>query len=171
MKFDIRPISQKWFSESTPVNFKVAKAVITGDANKKLTIFAKDATTSAEIEIVLAETSKASLSASFSDDVLTITLGTTNDEEVTADDTKNTLKAIADKINATNIFTASYEDAGADVVDTPTVTSIEFTDGNYGTPCMEAGVGFKTSEYYYVCTVAENSIYNAGWRRFTVSDY
>ena len=31
MDFELRPIAKKWFSEATPINYKVAKATITAD--------------------------------------------------------------------------------------------------------------------------------------------
>lgn len=168
---DVRPISQKWFSESAPVNYKPASAEITGKSSKKMTVYANDAVTDAEIEVVLADKSKADLGVNFIDGIITITLATTVAETPTADDTKNTFALIAAEIKKINGFDADYGENATGVLAEPTVTNIEFTDGEYGTPCMQKGVCLADSNYYYVCLKSDNTTRNDGWRRFTLSDY
>jgi len=170
MNFELRPISQKWFSEATPVNYKAAKATITTDNDETITIFADDIKTDVVIKIVVADAKNKPLSVALEDGVITITLGTTADDVVTVDDTKNTLDKIATEISKLNGFTAIASD-DTSVIDTATSADIEFTDGNYGTPCLQAGVGLIGTEYYYVCTKSDNTVYNDGWRRFTLASY
>lgn len=170
MDFDIRPISQKWFSEDTPVNYKAAKATITADDDETIFVFADAPKTDVVIEVVVAEAKSKPLSVALEDGVITITLGTTADAVVTADDTKNTLGKIATEISKLNGFTAIASD-DTSVIDTATSADIEFADGNYGTPCLQAGVGLIGTEYYYVCVKSDNTVFNDGWRRFTLASY
>lgn len=170
MDFELRPIAKKWFSEATPINYKVAKATITADDDETITVLSDDIKTDVVIEIVVATAKSKPLSVGLADDTITITLGTTADDVVTADDTKNTLALIATEISKLNGFTATAS-KGTSVIDTATSADIEFADGNYGTPCLQAGVGLIGTEYYYVCVKSDNTVFNDGWRRFTLTSY
>ena len=167
---EIRHISQKWFSEATPVNYKVATATITADDDETITVSADDIITDVVIEIVVASAKSKPLSAALANDTITITLATTADDVVTADDTKNTLALIATEISKLSGFTAAASEV-ASVIDTATSADIEFEDGNNGTPCMQTGVVLQGSEYYYMCIKSDNTVFNDGWRRFTLASY
>lgn len=164
-------MANKWFPEETPVNYKVATATLgTGD-NGTVIVYSQNITDETEIAIVIASTKSKPLSAALVDGKITVTLATTDDDVVTPDDTKNTAKLIAAEISKIAGYTAVASGTGATAIKTATSEDIAFEDGNFGTPCVEAYIGFVDSNYYYVCVKADNTKYNTGWRRFTLAEY
>lgn len=115
MKFDIRPLSQKWFAESTPQNYKPASATLGSGDNGTITINALGVESDAVISVAIA--------------------------------------------------------SGATAISTATETDVTFTSGQLGTPCAEAYIGFINGSTYYVCTKADNSTKNNGWRSFSLTNY
>lgn len=173
MDIEIRDIHQKYFDESTPQNFKGATAEIGSGTNGKVTITAPDVSTDVVVNIGIAEAKSTALSVEFAlGAMINITLATTADDVVTADDTKNTATLIAKAINALNCgYTAVASGTGATAISTATEDPVVFTDGQYGTPCSQIGLGFVSSATYYVNTKADNTKYNNGWRTFSLANY
>lgn len=169
MTFDIRSLAQKWFPESTPVNYKPATATLGDGDNGTVTVAYDGIETDTVIEIVLAEQASKPLSVAIADGTITVTLGT--GAGGAADDAKNTAKLIAQEISKLDGFTATYSGTGLTAIDTITTDDIVFQDGNWGTPCPEAGVGFVSNGTYYVCVRNDNSIYNTSWRTFSLTVY
>ena len=169
MFFNIRPLAAKWFSEDTPVNYKTAIATIGTDDNGTVTIKHEKMTTADVVSVVVAESADAELSAVYSDGKLTITLGT--DSLSAADDTKNIAELIATEISSIDGFTATVNGTGETPIDTATTEDVPFTDGHFGTPCHESGIGFVYGSTYYVCVSADNTKFNNNWRTFTLNDY
>lgn len=170
MDFEVRNLSQKWFSETIPLNYKEnAIAVIGSGENGTVTITSDDMTTTDVIAITVAAEANSALSVTYADGEISIVLGT--DAEGNADDTKNTTKLIATEISKIEGFTAIESGTGATAIDTATTEDVEFTNGQFGTPCPQAGICFINGSTYYVATKADNSVYNTGWRTFTLADY
>ena len=168
---ELRSISQKWFAATTPVNFVPTKATITALDEETITVAADYLTeTDVVIEIIVAAAKSKPLAVALADGTITVTLGTTVDDIVTADDTKNTLALIATEISKLDGFKAVASKATS-IIDAATEEDIAFVDGNFGTPCVQSGVVLKGTEYYYVCTKADNTVFNDGWRRFTLASY
>lgn len=169
MDFKIRDLSDKWFSEATPTNYACATAEIGSGTNGKVIITSSNVTDDTTIEIVIAEAKSTALSAALASGTITITLGTTADDIVTADDTKNTATLIATAISKIDGYDADASGTGATAISAATTEDVTFTDGSYGTPCPEAGLGLVNSGTYYVCTTADNTKYNDNWKTFTLS--
>lgn len=170
MIFDIRPLATKWFAEATPVNYKAnAVATIGSGENGTITIKRNTMTTTDKVNIVVSTEANAALAVAYLNNKLTITLGT--NAETAADDTKNTATLIAAKITEVEGFTATASGTGAVAISTATAEDVSFTNGAYGTPCQEVGIGFVSGVTYYVCVAADNTAYNDNWRTFTLSDY
>lgn len=169
MDFKIRDLADKWFSEATPTNYACAYATIGSGDNGTITITSSNTTDITKIAIVIAEAKSTALSAALASGTITITLGTTDDETVTADNTKNTATLIATAISAIDGYDADASGTGATAISAATTEDVEFTDGSYGTPCPEAGLGLVSSGTYYVCTVADNTKYNDNWKTFSLS--
>lgn len=171
MNFDIRPISKKYFSHTVPQNFIPASATLGSGTNGTVTVYSNQPTTDVEIEIVLGEDPETPLSAVLEDGVITVTLATTDDLTPTADSIANKASLIAAEISKIEGFTAVASGNGTSSITTETDTNIQFSDGQEGTPCPEVGLGFVTSNgTYYVCTKADNSIYNNGWKTFVLGE-
>ena len=169
---NIRPISKKWFTESTPTNYHVTSAEIGSGDNGTITIYADNlVSTDTVIEINLASEVSADMEAVYSSGKITITLGTGSGG--LADDTKNTAILIASAISEIEGFTATFSGTGATAISTETITNVEFTDGTYGTPCGVIGTCLYNSATgtYYVNTLANNTNKNTGWRSFTLITY
>ena len=169
MDFKIRDLADKWFSEATPTNYKLASATLGTGTNGTITVTSVPAADTTTIAIVVAEAKSTALSAALAGGKITITLGTTADDVVTADDTKNTAKLIAAEISKISGYSAVASGTGATAISAATATDVEFTAGGYGTPCPEAGLGLVNSGTYYVCTTADNTRYNDNWKTFTLS--
>lgn len=167
MNAEIRDIHQKWFAEDTPQNFKRPTAVLGDDANGTITIERDIYGIDAEGYVVIVEEplEDGALSVEFEDGELTITLKSADSV------VGSTAKEIATAISALDGFTAVYSGTGAKVISAATVADIEFEDGQFGTPCPEAYIGVYTDDYYYICIKADNTQYNDGWRRFTLTNY
>ena len=169
MKFDIRNIDQKWFSDTTPKNYKDASITIGAGDNGVITVTAiNDITDDKTIEVVVGSGNNVAMSADYTDGELVVTLGTGAAGAVA--DAKNTATLIAAAIDALAGFTATASGTGATAI-TEAVTEKAFTTGQLGTPCTEIGVGFVSSGTYYVNTKADYTTYNDGWRTFTLTDY
>lgn len=171
MNIDIRPIAQKYFTEDAPVNYKVATATLGDGDNGTITVYSPDVTDDVKIAIVVASAKSKPLSAALAEDKITVTLATTDDDTVTPDDTKNTATLIAAEISKISGYTAVASGTGETAIDTATEEDVAFEDGAWGVPCPEIGIGFKDTSYYYVCVDANNTKYNTGWRRFTLTEY
>lgn len=170
MVFDIRPIAQKYFSEATPQNYKCEYTTIGSGANGIVTI---KSTTSVEkttkIKVIIASGTNAEMSATISEGVITVTLGT-GSSSGTAEPSKNTATKIAEAINALGGYTATASGTGVTSI-TTTVLEKDFTDGTWGTPCPIKGIGYVSGETYYVCMEEDNSKYNDNWKSFTLSSF
>lgn len=76
MKFDIRPLSQKWFSESTPVNYATATALLLSGSDEAIKVVSPLVEDTTKIQVALAETENADLSAEIANGKIVVTLGT-----------------------------------------------------------------------------------------------
>lgn len=170
MKIDIRDISQKWFASDIPQNFTPATATLGAGTNGTITVNASESTTDVVIEIVLGEAKETPMSAALEGGTITVTLGTTDADEPTADDTANTALLIAKEIDKIAGFSAVASGTGVTAISTVATDDVAFEDGEDGTPSMEAWVGFVSNGTYYVSTKADNSIYNDGWKKFTLQN-
>lgn len=169
---EIRPLSKKWFTTATPVNFVPATAEIGSGDNGTITISADDLLASSDVvEIVLADGADEDMSVVYANGTITVTLGTDGDE--LADDTKNTAELIAEAISEIDGFTAVASGTGETAIDTATSSDVEFEDGTEGTPCPKIGTCLYNSANgtYYVNTIANNTIKNTGWRTFSLTTY
>ena len=83
----------------------------------------------------------------------------------------NKVSLIATAINTVDGFIATASGTGADSISLATTEDVVFTDGQFGTPAPQIGIGLQASDYYYISTKADNTQYNDGWRRFTLADY
>lgn len=83
----------------------------------------------------------------------------------------NTATEIANAISAVDGFTATASGTGATAITEATAEDVAFTDGQFGTPSPQIGIGLQASDYYYISTKADNTQYNDGWRRFTLANY
>ena len=170
MDINIRDISKKWFASATPQNFVPATATLGSDTNGTIAITANySVTTDVVISAALATEKSKPMSVKLEDGKIIITLGTTDDAEPTADNTKNTAKLVAEAISKIEGFVVAYSGNGSTVISV-TESDVEFADGQYGTPCPEIGTGLVSGSTYYVNTTANNSVYNTGWKQFTLSD-
>src|SRR5574344_1802122 len=166
--WNVRPISQKWFAASTPVNFVGASAEIGSGTNGKVTVTHDYATTTDKIKAVVATGASKALSAAYTSGEIVVTLGT--DSNSTADSTKNTATLIAAAINGISgkKWTAVASGTGVTAI-TSGISATAFTDGHDGTPCPEAGIVLKSSDTYYVCLEANNTTHNTNWKSFSLS--
>jgi hypothetical protein len=168
MIYDIRPISQKWFSDSTPLNYTKASATLgTGD-NGTLTIKYNGITTTTTIAVVIATGANKAMAVALADGEITITLGTGADSNVAA--AKNTVLLISAEISKLSGFIGSYSGTGGDSLSEATTEDVTFTDGHLGTPCQESGICLYDDNYHYVCETPNNSVYNTGWKKFALVD-
>ncbi len=170
MKFDIRPLSQKWFAESTPQNYKSASATLGSGDNGTITINALGVESDAVISVAIASGANENLSVVYSEGEIIVTLGTGASAGVVSN-AKNTAILIATAINKLEDFSAVASGTGATAISTATETDVTFTSGQLGTPCAEAYIGFINGSTYYVCTKADNSTKNNGWRSFSLTNY
>lgn len=172
MDFNVRPIAKKWFSAATPTNYKPnAIATIETDEDA-ITVTADNMETDVVIKIVKAATASTAMAVALAEGTITITLGTdATVSPITVDDTLNTAELIVAAITALDGFTATFDLDGEGVIDTVTSEDISFINGNYGTPCMESNICLQSGGTYYVCIEADQSIYNTGWRTFTLANY
>jgi len=83
----------------------------------------------------------------------------------------NTAAEIANTISTVDGFIATASGTGETAITEATTEDVTFTDGQFGTPCPEAYIGVYTDDYYYICIKADNTQYNDGWRRFTLTNY
>jgi hypothetical protein len=168
LEWEIRPISQKWFAASTPVNFAGASVEIGSGTNGKVTVTHDNATTTDKIKAVVATGASKALSAAYTGGEIVVTLGT--DSNSAADSTKNTATLIAAAINGISgkKWTAAASGTGVTAI-TSAINSTAFTDGHDGTPCPEAGIVLKNSDTYYVCIEANNTTHNTNWKSFSLS--
>jgi hypothetical protein len=166
---DIRPLASKWFSEATPQNYKTAKATLGSGDNGTITIIASTRTTDDVVSIVVPNATSQNLSAAYADGKITVSLAT--DGSQAADATKNTAKLIAEAIDDLDKFTASASGTGETAISAATSEDVAFEDGQWGTPCQESGVCLTSNGRYYVNTVADNTVYNANWKMFTLTSY
>ena len=174
MDFIVREMSQKWFDEALPVNAKwELQAAIGTGANGTINI-ADGTADELAIEVVVAAENSANLAAAAANNVITVTLGTTDNGA--ADDTKNTATLITGAIN--NIEDATWEanatGTGADAIKAA-VTKKDFVNVQvaFGTPCPEAGTTLYdgTNSYYYVCTKGDNTDQNNNWKKFSLAAF
>lgn len=173
MDYQIRPLSQKWFKESLPVNYETGLSTTIGaGANGVITI--KDKTkTSLKIVVSVAETGSAALAATYADGTISIVLGT--DATPAADATKNTAVLITAAINGitSKTWTATYSGDGSTAIG-EAIASKDFEVYVIdGTPCPESGLALydNINDTYYVCVEAKNTTTNNGWRTFTLNAY
>lgn len=170
MDWDIRKLANKPFADATPQNY-VAKAAITlgGGGNGSIVVTHDDMETDDEIEIVLAAEAATALSAAYATGTITVTLGT--DALGDADGAKNTAKLIAAAINGITgkTWLAAETGTGATAI-ASAMGATAFTNGHWGTHCPVAYTGYENGGTYYLCTVADNTAYNTGWKTFTLSN-
>ena len=169
-KFDEWVLKPAWFTAQTPANAKSASIELGSGTNGKVTVSCANKGTEGNaysIEVVVATTSSAALSAAASGTKLTVTLGT--GAGGSADDTKNTAKLIAGKISTIPGFVATYSGTGATAI-SAAIDEDNFEGGQYGTACPEVNTVIKDSEYYYICTKPGDRA-SAEWKRFSLSDY
>jgi hypothetical protein len=170
MVYEVRGISSKWFSDDTPVNFTLASAAIGSGENGTLTVkYNLGITCATTIAVVVATGANKAMAAALAEGKITITLGTGADSLVAT--AKNTVKLIATEISKIEGFTGSYSGTGADSLSAATEEDVAFTDGHNGTPCLASNVILQGTDYWYISTKADNTIYNDGWRRFTLASY
>lgn len=154
-----------------PKNAKPAKYVV-GSGNNTLTItYGTDVQGNGyKFKAVLAENPEADMSVDLSPTTktLTVTLGTTDNETITADNTKNTYVKIAAEINKIPGFKAVVNGSG---VISDEIEADEFDDGQLGTVCPVAGTFIKKSDTEWYVNIAPNSEHDANWRKLTVSTY
>lgn len=170
MDWDIRSLSKKPFSDAAPQNFvEFASTRLGSGANGTITITHDNMETTDKIEVVVSGELAAALSAAYADGTITVTLGT--DAAGAADATKNTATLIVAAINGITgaTWTAVTSGTGATAI-SEAVTEKAFTNGHYGTPCPVAYTGYENSGTYYICTAADNSVYNTSWKTFTLSN-
>lgn len=169
MKWDIRKLASKPFAAATPQNYKGASVVLGTGTNGKVTVVHSDNITTDTITVVVGLGNSVALSAAYAGGVITVTLGT--DASGDADATKNTVALIAKAINgiAGAGLSATASGDGTESLSTA-VTATAFEDGQLGTPCPEAYIGYESAGTYYICVVADNTIYNTGWRTFSLLD-
>jgi len=166
---EIRNISQKWFSDATPKNYKDASTTIGSGDDGVITITSlDDITTDKSIEVVVATEVSEEMSVSYATDKITVTLGT--DSEGVADDTVNTATLIAAEINKLSGFTASVSGSGETAI-SEAVEEKSFTAGQLGTPSPVSGVALVSSGTYYVCIAPDTTTKNTNWRQMTFSSY
>lgn len=166
---DIRNLTKKWFSDATPKNYKNASTTIGSGDNGVITVQAiNDITTVKSIEAVVAGGASQNMSVAFSNNTLTITLGT--DGSSVADATKNTAELISEAIDALPDFSATYSGTGVTAIGAA-ITKKSFTAGQLGTPCMISGIALESNGTYYVCVASDNTTKNANWRSFSLSTY
>jgi hypothetical protein len=169
---EIRDISEKYFDETIPQNYKESSTTIGSGTNGVVTVLAlDDISTTKKIKVVTASGNSKPLSAAFVSGLLTITLGT-NSSGV-ADDTKNTATLVAEVINTVDGFSAIASGTGATVI--PTVSQKSFTAGQNGTPCPMVGLAFVkivsgTTTYYVATDGTINTEQNKAWKSFTLTD-
>lgn len=168
-EIDIRNLTAKWFSESTPTNYKESSATFGEGTNGVITVNAiDDITDDKSIEVVVGSGASKPLSVAFANDTLTITLAT--NASSAADDTKNTAKLIAEAISKVDGFSATFSGTGATAISLA-VTKKSFTAGQLGTPCSTSGVALMSNGTYYVCIEPNATNKNSNWRTFTLTDY
>jgi len=95
----------------------------------------------------------------------------TGGSDVALNGSANTATLVAAEISEIDGFVATASGNGATALSTETEEDVDFADGAYGTPCPQAGVTLYIGGYYYVSTKADNTVYNDGWRRFTLASY
>lgn len=171
--FSVRPIAQKWFSATTPVNYISGLTTTIGSGDNGTITIVDNTAESLSVEVVVAGTANASLSAAFANSTITVTLGT--DAESAADATKNTATLITAAINgiADATWVATKSGTGATAI-SAAVTKKSFTAYETdGTPCPETGICLYNSATgtYYVCIGANNTTKNNNWRSFTLTNY
>lgn len=168
-KFEIRPLTQKWFTEATPKNYKDASTTIGAGANGVITVYSlNDISIANSIEVVAGVGNSVALSVAFANKTLTVTLGTTSGGLVDA--TKNTAILITSAIDALTMFSATFSGTGETAIGTA-VTKKVFTVGQLGTPCNTVGATLLNGSTYYICIEANNSTKNVGWRTFSLTNY
>ena len=74
--FNVRPIAQKWFSAATPVNYISGLTTTIGSGDNGTITIVDNTAESLSVEVVVAGTANASLSAAFANSTITVTLGT-----------------------------------------------------------------------------------------------
>jgi len=169
--FEIRPLTQKWFDEATPTNYKTGITATIGSGATGTIIITDGTATALSIEVVLPVTASQSLDAAYNSSKITVSLATTSGSE--PDDTANTAALIADAINAItdNTWTATASGTGATAL-TAAEAEKDFVSyvASYGTPCPDVNIGlYDGSTYYYVCAEANNTAYNDGWYKFSLT--
>lgn len=171
--FNVRPISQKWFSDVTPVNYISGLTTTIGSGDNGTIAIVDNTAEALSIKVVVAGTANASLSAAFASDVITVTLGT--DAGSAADDTKNTATLIAAAINGITdaTWTATASGTGATAISAAITEKALTAYETDGTPCPETGICLYNSATgtYYVCIGANNTTKNNNWRSFTLTNY
>lgn len=169
MNYEIRPLTQRWFPEATPQNYHTAVATI-GNGNGLITITSDLVVEPTVISCVVAADASTAMGVALADGTITITLGTTADVVVTADDLLNTATLVSVEINKIAGFTAVAGGTGEGIPPV-TVADIAFADGAWATPCPEAGICLQNGTTYYVCTKASHSKTHTNWNSFTLTQY
>ena len=173
MDFIVRPLSQKWFAEATPVNYLTGLTTTIGSGDNGVITIVDNTASALSIEAVVAGTANAALSVAFASATITITLGT--DAESAADATKNTATLITAAINAVEdkTWTATASGTGATAISAAITKKALAAYTIDGTPCAESGVCLYDSatSTYYVCIEANNTTKNDNWRTFSLTDY
>ncbi len=171
--FNVRPIGQKWFSAATPVNYISGLTTTIGSGDNGTITIVDNTAEALSIDVVVAGTANASLSASVASGKITVTLGT--DAESAADDTKNTATLIAAAINGITdaTWTAIASGTGATAISAAIAEKSLTAYETAGTPCPETGICLYNSanSTYYVCIAANNTTKNNNWRSFTLTNY
>ncbi|MFA6728940.1 MAG: hypothetical protein WCS17_12125 [Prevotella sp.] len=171
--FNVRPIDQKWFAATTPVNYISGLTTTIGSGDNGTITIVDNTADALSIEVVVAGTANASLAAAFASGVITVTLGT--DAESAADATKNTATLIAVAINGITdaTWTATASGTGATAIAAAVTEKAFDSYETDGTPCPEAGICLYNSATgtYYVCIGANNTTKNNNWRSFTLTNY
>lgn len=167
MTFEIRDLAKKWFAETYPKNYAAkAKFVITA-GDSEIVILHDDQTTTDKVTVVLPAVT-GDLAVTYSDGEITITLANTDGTATTA---ANTVALIAAALNAVvgKKWTATATGTGSVAA---AAAEAAFTNGGDGTPCPVKDMGLYDSatENYYVCTEANNTTKNAGWKKFKLEE-
>ena len=111
-------IKQSWFGVAVPQNCKGSTITIGAGQNGQVTVLSTgvigEEANVFTMQVVAGSGASKALAAAFSNNLLTVTLGTAANG--TLDNTKNTAKLVAEKIATVPGFTASYSGDGSTVI-------------------------------------------------------
>jgi len=163
-------IQQSWFDGTAPQNAKSATATIGSGTNGTVTITIDAVGTggnSYTVEVVEGSGTDVDLDVSLTGTDIVVTLGT--DGAGALDATKNTATLVAAAIDVLAGITATASGDGSTALSVAEAQK-SFSGGQYGTVAPVPYTMMQDETYYYV-NIAPNSIYDANWRRFTLSEY